>query len=67
MAKVEINSEFCKGCLFCVKFCPKNVLEAGDKTNEKGNKYVVAVRPDDCIGCKMCATICPDAAITLYK
>jgi len=67
MLKVEVNSEFCKGCLYCVKFCPKHVFAQSEKQNAKGNKYVIAVKPDDCISCRMCADICPDAAITLYK
>jgi len=66
MPKVKINSESCKSCGYCVKFCPKNVLAIGDKVNSKGYEFVV-VQNDDCIGCKMCGVICPDAAIEVYK
>ena len=65
--KVEINAEACKSCLYCVKTCPKQVLDITDAVNSKGYQYVVPVHAEDCIGCAMCATICPDAAITVYR
>lgn len=67
MAKVEIRSESCKSCGYCVKFCPKGVLAVGDKVNSKGYEYVAAVNMDACIACCMCARMCPDAAIEVYK
>lgn len=67
MAKVEIRSERCKSCLYCIKFCPKDVLAVGEKVNSKGYEYVVPVNMDACIGCAMCARICPDGAIDVYR
>ena len=67
MAKVEIRSESCKGCQYCIKFCPKGVLAVGHEVNSKGYEYTVAVNMDDCIACCMCARMCPDAAIEVYK
>lgn len=67
LAKVEIVSERCKSCGYCIKFCPKGVLALGDKVNSKGYEYVVPVKPDDCIGCCICARVCPDGAIEIYK
>lgn len=66
MPKLEINSESCKSCGYCVNFCPKKVLAAGSKVNSKGYEYVTAVT-DECIGCRMCAVICPDAAIEVFR
>ena len=66
MPKVEINSESCKSCGYCVEFCHNNVLAIGSKVNSKGYEFVV-VQNNDCIGCKMCGVICPDAAIEVYK
>ncbi|NTV90264.1 MAG: ferredoxin family protein [Clostridiales bacterium] len=66
MPKVEIRSESCKACGYCVKFCPKKCLEFGNKVNSKGYEFTTVVN-DNCIGCKMCAIICPDAAIEVYK
>ncbi len=65
--KVEINTEACKSCLYCVSVCPKKVLDITEAVNSKGYQYVVPVNAEECIGCAMCATICPDAAITVYR
>lgn len=67
MAKLEFNKEACKSCGFCVKVCPKQVLEIGQSINQKGYRYVVAAHEDACIGCAMCANMCPDAVIEVYK
>ena len=67
MPKVVITTDYCKGCLFCVEACPKDVLGAAAAVNAKGYKYVDALNPDNCIGCAFCAIMCPDAAIEVYK
>ena len=65
--RVEIYTEACKSCLFCVNTCPQKVLATTDAVNSKGYQDVVPVNPEACIGCAMCATICPDAAISVYR
>lgn len=65
--RVEIYTEACKSCLFCLKTCEKGVLETTDAVNSKGYQYVVPVHPEACVGCAMCATICPEGAITVYR
>lgn len=65
--KIEVRSESCKSCGYCVRFCPKNVLELGEDVNSKGYRYAVAARPEDCIGCAQCGVICPDAAIEVWR
>lgn len=65
--KVEITTELCKSCQYCIISCPKKVLEVGEDVNSKGYPYVIAARPEDCIGCAMCAQICPDSAIEVWR
>ena len=55
--------ERCKGCGFCIEFCPTKVLGFSKEYNEKGYHFPVAVSPDKCIGCNMCGLYCPDFAI----
>lgn len=64
--KVEIHAELCKACGYCVKFCPKKVLDFGKNVNSKGYAYVTAVN-EDCIACCSCARMCPAGAIDVYK
>ena len=62
-----IDSERCKGCGFCVNFCPKNVLEITKKVNAKGHFPVIQARPEDCIHCTICCVMCPDVAIRIVE
>jgi 2-oxoglutarate ferredoxin oxidoreductase subunit delta len=57
--KLEINTEWCKGCGICVAFCPKEVL----KVNQKDKAEVARLK--DCIACRMCELRCPDLAIEI--
>ena len=65
--RVDIKTENCKSCLYCIGVCPKKVLGLGGQINSKGYEYVQAIHPEDCIGCAMCATMCPEAVITVYR
>ena len=64
---IKVVAERCKSCGYCVKFCPKNVLEIGTEVNSIGYEYVTPARLDDCIACCVCGRICPDGAIEIYK
>ena len=60
---IEINERFCKGCGYCVKYCPKDVIIL-----DEGRHQVAKVKDAGaCIGCLSCATICPEGAITMTK
>lgn len=67
MSELKIASNICKACGYCVKYCPKGILELGEAVNEQGYPYVVVTNPEACIGCALCATICPDGVIEVYK
>ena len=59
----DINIERCKGCGFCVSFCPAKCLGLSQDFNRKGYHYPVVEDPELCRGCDMCGMLCPDFAI----
>ncbi len=60
---VHIKKEMCKGCNFCIEFCPTDVLAFSQDFNAKGYHYPVVVNAEDCSGCDLCGLYCPDFAI----
>lgn len=60
---IYINIEHCKGCGFCIEYCPREVLELSTDFNRKGYHYPVNVKPGSCANCNLCEMICPDFAI----
>jgi len=60
---VAINVERCKGCAFCVEFCPTHVLALSSAFNSKGYHPPHVVASDKCSGCDLCGMYCPDFAI----
>ena len=59
---VFIRPESCKGCSYCIDFCPSHALEFSKAFNKKGYHYPV-LKPDTCNGCNLCGLYCPDFAI----
>jgi 2-oxoglutarate ferredoxin oxidoreductase subunit delta len=55
----------CKGCGFCIEFCPKGVLEESKEINKKGYHppKIADGKEDDCMNCNFCMLICPEFAI----
>ena len=53
----------CKGCGFCIEFCPRGVLASSEKLNIRGAHPPEVVKPEECVGCGLCQDICPDLAI----
>ncbi|MFC1521288.1 ferredoxin family protein [Elusimicrobiota bacterium] len=62
---VKINKDKCKGCRFCIEFCPNDVLQMSDGFNKKGYHYpeVAQDKEDACTVCNICELTCPDFAI----
>jgi 2-oxoglutarate ferredoxin oxidoreductase subunit delta len=65
--RVEINTEWCKGCELCISACPSGVLEMSKEINGKGVRYPVVKHAGKCTGCTLCAVVCPEIVITVYK
>jgi 2-oxoglutarate ferredoxin oxidoreductase subunit delta len=60
---INILKDRCKGCGFCVEFCPKKVLELSHENNTKGYHPPLVKYPEKCISCGLCTRYCPDFAI----
>lgn len=63
--KVLIDKERCKGCGYCVEFCPRSVLEMSEELSPKGYTLAVVVDESKCLGCGLCDVLCPEFAIHL--
>jgi len=60
---VHIVDERCKGCGYCIAYCPRDVLELSTRYNIKGYRPPVVKKPEACVNCHYCEIICPDFAI----
>lgn len=60
---IYVNEARCKGCGFCIAFCPPKVLEFSTEFNPQGYHPPWLANPDGCTGCDLCGLYCPDFAI----
>lgn len=63
---VVVITDRCKGCGFCVEYCPRNVLQLAKTFNRKGYHPPFVTKPDACLNCNLCEMICPEFAIFSY-
>ena len=66
--EVHITKDRCKGCGFCVTYCPTKILELSEEFNAKGYHFPVVKNSErgftsNCINCNLCGMICPEFAI----
>ncbi|MFO8109125.1 MAG: ferredoxin family protein [Thermoplasmata archaeon] len=57
--------ERCKGCGYCIEFCPVNALEFSKDTTERG--YLLPDMVGECVLCGKCEKMCPEFAIYLKE
>ncbi len=67
MAKIAVAQELCKGCGYCIEFCPQKIVQIQKETNSKGYMFAHQTDENKCTGCKVCAVVCPEAAIEVFK
>lgn len=60
---VHIIDDRCKGCGFCIEFCPRQLLTISDRINAKGYHPPEVIDDLNCTQCGLCALLCPDFAI----
>ncbi len=58
-----IIEERCKGCGFCIAFCPRGVLRLSSGFNKKGYHFPEVVDISKCADCHFCDVLCPEFAI----
>ena len=61
--EVRILRDRCKGCGFCIEYCPRDVLARSDDFNRKGYHFPVVMKQAVCVNCNLCEMLCPDFAI----
>jgi 2-oxoglutarate ferredoxin oxidoreductase subunit delta len=62
---VSIDRDRCKGCGFCVEYCPRDVIEMGRELSSKGYQLAVVKSESACLACGFCEFICPEFAVQL--
>jgi 2-oxoglutarate ferredoxin oxidoreductase subunit delta len=60
---VHIHWDRCKGCGFCIEFCPPKVLAFSESYNAHGYHPPQLINEVGCTGCDLCGLYCPDFAI----
>jgi 2-oxoglutarate ferredoxin oxidoreductase subunit delta len=65
--RIRILKERCKGCSFCVEYCPRDVLEVSEEFNAKGYHPPRVKDEAACVHCGLCEMLCPEFAIYLNE
>ena len=63
LGEVYIIKDQCKGCGFCIEFCPRDVLEFSEEFNIRGVHPPRVKDETKCALCGFCEAVCPDFAI----
>lgn len=65
--RIAVDRELCKGCNYCVLYCPKGVITVDTELNKSGYFPVVAAYMEKCTGCSVCALMCPEICIEVWR
>ena len=65
--EIHLLKDECKGCGYCIEYCPKKVLEESDEINARGIHPPRIVDENKCINCSFCSVVCPDFAIFVVE
>lgn len=60
---VYIIDDRCKGCGYCIEFCPRDILGFSSRFNKKGYHPPEVKKQGECLNCHYCEIICPEFAI----
>jgi len=63
--QVQVLKDRCKGCRFCIEFCPRHTLRESSEFNSKGYHPIYADSNNDCLDCGLCEMLCPEFAISV--
>lgn len=66
-ASIHLLADQCKGCGYCIKYCPKKVLEESQEINARGVHPPKIVDESKCVLCCFCTAVCPDFAIFVVE
>lgn len=61
--EIHLIKDQCKGCGFCIEYCPRKVLEESDEINARGVRVPKVVDASKCMMCGFCTAVCPEFAI----
>ena len=63
-SQFSLIAERCKGCGFCIEFCPQHILSRSKQTNSKAYHLVNMDDADKCTGCGLCTEACVVRKVT---
>jgi len=61
--EIHLITDQCKGCGYCIEYCPRKVLEESKEINARGVRPPKVSDISKCINCSFCTAVCPDFAI----